>query len=150
MMLKNIPVGYTIYNLEMKVGKGGQMVRTAGASARLTSLEGDYAQIQLPSSEVRMIPKDCFASIGTVSNADFSNITWGKAGRSRWRGKRPEVRGKAMNPVDHPHGGGEGNNPIGMKYPKTPWGAPALGKLTRNNKRTDRWRVKKRLKKTKA
>ncbi len=145
MMLKSIPVGYSIYNIEMKVGKGGQLVRSAGAAAKLTSLEGDYAQIQLPSTEVRFIPKECYATIGTVSNADYSNIRIGKAGRSRWMGKRPEVRGKAMNPVDHPHGGGEGNCPIGLKYPKTPWGAPALGKKTRSNKRTDKWVVKERL-----
>lgn len=147
--LNNIPVGYAIHNIEMKVGKGGQLVRSAGASAKLVSLEGDYAQVQLPSSEIRLVPKDCYASIGVVSNADHSNVKIGKAGRSRWMGKRPQVRGKVMNPCDHPHGGGEGSNSIGMKYPKTPWGKHALGKKTRNNKATNKWILKRRVKKGK-
>ena len=147
MIIDNIPVGYSIYNIEMKVGKGGQIVRSAGASAKLVSLDGDYAQIQLPSSEIRLVPKNIYATVGTVSNADHSNIKIGQAGRKRRMGKRPQVRGKAMNPCDHPHGGGEGGCPIGMKYPKTPWGAPALGKKTRKNKQTDKWILKRRKKK---
>ena len=147
MMLKNIPVGYSIYNIEMKIGKGGQIVRSAGASAKLTSLEGQYAQVQLPSSEIRLVPKEAYATIGVVSNADHSNVRIGQAGRKRRMGKRPQVRGKAMNPCDHPHGGGEGGCPIGMKYPKTPWGAPALGKKTRRNKSTNKWILKRRTKK---
>jgi large subunit ribosomal protein L2 len=144
MQVKNIPVGYSVYNVELQPGKGGQMAKTAGASAKLVSLEGPKAQIELPSGEIRLIEKKCFASIGTVSNADHSNIKIGKAGRNRWLGKRPSVRGKAMNPVDHPHGGGEGANSIGMKAPKTPWGLPALGVKTRNRKRTDKFIVKSR------
>ena len=141
----NIPVGFSIYNIELQSGKGGQIVRSAGASAKLVSLEGEMAQVQLPSGEVRFIPKNGFASVGVVSNADFSNITWGKAGRTRWRGKRPQVRGKAMNPVDHPHGGGEGNTSIGMKNPKTPWGLPALGVKTRKRKiASDKFRIRDR------
>lgn len=147
MLISNIPVGYSIYNIEMKVGKGGQIVRSAGSSAKLVSLDGEYAQVQLPSSEIRLVPKNAYATIGTVSNADHSNIKIGQAGRKRRMGKRPQVRGKAMNPCDHPHGGGEGGCPIGLKYPKTPWGAPALGKKTRNNKSTDKWILKRRSKK---
>lgn len=149
MLIENIPVGYSIYNVELRVGKGGQIVRSAGSYAKLVSVEGEYAQIQLPSSEIRLVPKNTYATIGTVSNLDHSNVKIGTAGRKRRMGKRPEVRGKVMNPVDHPHGGGEGRNPIGMKYPKTPWGAHALGKHTRNNKRTDRWILKRRVKKGK-
>lgn len=144
MTIRHIPIGFSIYNVELKEGKGGQVVKTAGASAKVVSLEGKHAQVQLPSGEIRLIPKDCYASIGTVSNAEYANIKLGKAGRSRWLGRRPHVRGKAMNPIDHPHGGGEGNQPIGLKHPKTPWGAPALGKKTRKNKATDRWIVKSR------
>jgi large subunit ribosomal protein L2 len=144
MSLKNIPVGYAIYNVELQPGKGGQLAKTAGSSAKLVSLEGPKAQVQLPSGEIRLIEKKCFASIGTVSNADNSNIKIGKAGRNRWLGKRPQVRGKVMNPVDHPHGGGEGRNSIGMKAPKTPWGLPALGVKTRNRKSTDKFIVKSR------
>lgn len=144
MQLKNIPVGYAIYNVELKPGKGGQMAKTAGSSAKLVSLEGPKAQVELPSGEVRLVEKKCYASIGTVSNADRSNINIGKAGRNRWLGKRPQVRGKAMNPVDHPHGGGEGGNSIGLIRPKTPWGLPALGVKTRRRKYTDKLIVKSR------
>ncbi len=132
--VENIPVGFTIYNIELTPGKGGQIVRSAGASAKLISLESKMAQVQLPSGEVRFVHKNAFASIGVVSNAEFSNIKIGKAGRNRHKGKRPQVRGKVMNPCDHPHGGGEGSNPIGMKHPKTPWGLPALGVKTRKRK----------------
>lgn len=144
MTIKHIPVGFSIYNIELKVGKGGQIVRSAGTSGKVVSLEGKNAQIQLPSGEIRLVPKDCYATIGTVSNPEHSNIKIGKAGRNRWLGKRPQVRGKAMNPIDHPHGGGEGNQPCGLKHPKTPWGMPALGKKTRHNKATDKWIMKSR------
>lgn len=138
--LRNIPVGFEIHNLELTMGKGGQIIRSAGSSARLISLEGKYAQVQLPSKEIRFVHKDCFASIGRVSNQDHNLISLGKAGRARWKGLRPEVQGKAMNPVDHPHGGGEGGTKIGLPHPKTPWGAPALGKKTRKrNKWTNRF-----------
>jgi large subunit ribosomal protein L2 len=135
MQLKNIPVGYSIYSVELQPGKGGQIAKSAGGYAKLVSLEGPKAQVQLPSGEIRLIEKKCFASIGEVSNPDYSNIKIGKAGRNRWLGKRPSVRGKAMNPVDHPHGGGEGGNSIGLKAPKTPWGLPALGVKTRRRKK---------------
>lgn len=134
MEIRNIPPGYPVYDVEYKAGKGAQMVKSAGSSAKITSLDGDMAQIELPSGEVRYIPKNCYATIGVVSNADYANVRIGKAGRKRKMGWRPQVRGKAMNPVDHPHGGGEGGSPIGMKAPKTPWGAPALGKKTRSKK----------------
>ncbi len=137
LMLKNIPIGYEIYNIELDLGRGGQIVRSAGSKAHLVAVEGAYAQVQLPSGEVRIINKNCYASIGVVSNIDHSNIKLGKAGRKRWMGRRPEVRGKAMNPIDHPHGGGEGNQPIGMPGPKTPWGKPALGFKTRKRKYSD-------------
>ena len=143
--VENIPVGFSIYNIELTPGKGGQIVRSAGAGAKLVSLEGKMAQVQLPSGEVRFVPKKAFASVGVVSHADFSNIKWGKAGRTRWKGRRPQVRGKAMNPNDHPHGGGEGASPIGMKHPKTPWGLPALGVKTRKRKKaTDKFRIRDR------
>lgn len=144
MQLKNIPVGYSIYNIELQPGRGGQVAKSAGNAAKLVSLEGPKAQVQLPSGEIRLFEKKCYASVGTVSNPDHSNMNIGKAGRNRWLGKRPSVRGKAMNPVDHPHGGGEGANSIGMKAPKTPWGLPALGVKTRNRKRTDKFIVKSR------
>lgn len=143
--LENIPVGFDIYNIELTPKKGGQIVRTAGSSAKLISLENELAQVQLPSGEVRFIPKTAYATIGIISNAEIGNMKIGKAGRNRWKGKRPEVRGKVMNPVDHPHGGGEGSNPIGMKYPKTPWGLPALGVKTRKRKaRTNIYRIRDR------
>jgi large subunit ribosomal protein L2 len=144
MQLKNIPVGYSIYNIELQPGRGGQVAKSAGNAAKLVSLEGPKAQVQLPSGEIRLFEKKCYASVGTVSNPDHANMNIGKAGRNRWLGKRPSVRGKAMNPVDHPHGGGEGANSIGMKAPKTPWGLPALGVKTRNRKRTDKFIVKSR------
>jgi large subunit ribosomal protein L2 len=133
--IENIPAGFEIFNVELKLGKGGQMARSAGSRAKVVSTEKDYAQIQLPSSEVRLVDKKCFATIGTATNLDHSNVKLGKAGRVRRMGRRPQVRGKVMNPVDHPHGGGEARNPIGMKAPKTPWGALALGVKTRKSKK---------------
>ena len=138
MQLRNIPVGYSIYNLELKVKKGGQAIRTAGSAAKLVSLDGEMAQVQMPSREVRYVSKDCFATIGVLSNEEHSLEKIGKAGAVRHQGRRPQVRGKVMNPIDHPHGGGEGSSPIGMKYPKTPWGGHALGVKTRRNKTSDR------------
>lgn len=138
--LENIPVGLMVHNVELFPGKGGQVVRAAGMSAQLLAIEGNVAQLKMPSKEIRMVPKDCMASIGIVSNPDNRLIRWGKAGRNRHMGVRPHVAGKAMNPVDHPHGGGEGHNPIGMKHPKTPWGKPALGVKTRNKKKAS-WRM---------
>ncbi len=133
--LRNMPVGSQIYNIEMVSGRGGQMCRSAGSYATLLGFDGDYAIIRTPSGESRKVLSGNYASYGIVSNSDHSNITMGKAGRVRHIGRRPEVRGKAKNPVDHPHGGGEGGSPIGMKYPKTPWGALALGRRTRNKKK---------------
>jgi len=144
MMLESIPIGFAIHNVQIDLNGGGQLAKTAGSCAKLVSLDGEYAQVQLPSGEVRFVPKTCFATIGRISNIDHSNVTIGKAGRNRWKGQRPEVRGKAMNPCDHPHGGGEGNCPIGLKYPKTPWGLHALGVATRRRKYADRWIVKTR------
>lgn len=150
MALKNIPPGYAIFNVELKLGRGGQIIRSAGSKGKVVAVEGDYAQVELPSGEVRLINKDCFATIGTVSNHEHANIKIGKAGRSRWKGKRPSVRGKVMNPNDHPHGGGEGLQSIGLKNPKTPWGMPALGFKTRKRKYSDKLIVKsRRLKKKK-
>lgn len=143
--LANIPLGTTIHNIELKPGKGGQMVRAAGSSAQLMAKEGKYAQVRLPSGEVRMVRIDCRASIGQLSNVDNENITIGKAGRKRWMGRRPAIRGVATNPVDHPHGGGEGRSPIGRPSPVTPWGVPTLGYKTRKkNKDSDKYIVKKR------
>ncbi|MDI9497559.1 MAG: 50S ribosomal protein L2 [Bacillota bacterium] len=133
--IENIPVGTEIHNIEMKPGKGGQLVRSAGGSAQLMAKEGSYAQIRLPSGEVRMVPVRCRATIGSVGNREHENVTVGKAGRKRHMGVRPGVRGVVMNPVDHPHGGGEGKSPIGMPSPLTPWGVPTLGKKTRNRKK---------------
>lgn len=147
MLIKNIPVGFSIYNVELYKGKGGQMGRSAGTGIKLVSLEGKHAQIQMPSGEVRLVDKECYATIGTVSNGEHSNIKIGKAGRKRHLGRRPQVRGKAMNPVDHPHGGGEGGAPIGMKHPKTPWGLPALGFKTRKRHYTDKMIIKDRRRK---
>lgn len=135
MKIASIPVGFDIFNVELTPGKGGQMIRSAGSSGKLASLEGEMAHIQLPSGEVRFVPKHCYATIGIVSNPDHSNVILGKAGRRRNMGWRPTVLGKAMNPCDHPHGGGEGHSPIGLKHPKTPWGKPALGYKTRNRKK---------------
>ncbi len=142
--ISNIPVGTMIHNVEMKEGKGGQMVRSAGASAQLLAKEGDYAQVRLPSGEVRLVRQGCYATIGQVGNVDHSNVKLGKAGRKRHLGIRPTVRGSAMNPNDHPHGGGEGRQPIGMPGPKSPWGKPTLGYKTRRNKDTDKYIVRRR------
>jgi large subunit ribosomal protein L2 len=148
MQLQHIPVGFKIYNVQLSIGKKGTVCRSAGSSATLTSLDGENAQVQLPSGEVRYIHKQCYASIGTVSHSEHSLITIGKAGRNRWLGRRPKVLGKSMNPVDHPHGGGEGHSPIGLKHPKTPWGKPALGVPTRKKKNpTNKWIVRRRPKK---
>ncbi len=145
MPLAEIADASPIYNLELNPGRGGQIVRAAGGSAILMGKEGKYAQIKLPSGEIRNVLKTCLASIGTLSNPEHDNINLGKAGRKRWLGIRPTVRGKAMNPVDHPHGGGEGNQPIGLKYPKTPWAKPALGVKTRRKKKySDRLIVRRR------
>lgn len=135
MKIKNIPAATQIYNVEMVSGKGGQICRSAGSYATLLGVDGKYAQLRLASGEVRKVLAENYASIGIVSNSDHSNVRIAKAGRFRGMGLRPSVRGKAKNPVDHPHGGGEGQNSIGMKYPKTPWGAPALGHRTRNKKK---------------
>lgn len=135
MQIQNIPVGYDIFNVEITPNKGGQVVRAAGQSATLTSLDGEKAQIQLSSGEVRYVEKTNYATIGIVSNEENNQVRIGKAGSVRHKGRRPHVRGKAMNPCDHPHGGGEGGSPIGMKYPKTPWGAHALGVKTRSRKK---------------
>ena len=134
MQVQNIPVGFNIFNVEITPNRGGQTVRAAGQSATLISLEGDKAQVQMPSGEVRFVEKTNYATIGIVSNEEYAFERLGKAGKMRHKGRRPTVRGKAMNPVDHPHGGGEGGSPIGMKYPKTPWGAHALGVKTRKRK----------------
>lgn len=145
MKIKNIPASTQIYNVEVVPGRGGQMVRSAGAYAILLGIDRDYAQIRLTSGEIRKVSKECFASIGVVSNADHGNVTIGKAGRVRLAGKKPHVRGKAKNPCDHPHGGGEGGTSIGLKYPKTPWGMPALGHRTRkSNKKSSLLIVKRR------
>ncbi len=135
MPLEHIPVGMFVYNIELTPGKGGQIARSAGNSAYLMGIDNGYAQLKMPSGEIRIVSQKCMATLGTVSNPDYKNIRWGKAGRMRHKGIRPTVRGKAMNPVDHPHGGGEGVNPIGMKHPKTPWGKVALGVKTRNKKK---------------
>lgn len=145
--LSLIPLGMSVYNVELNPGRGGQIVRGAGASAMLMAVEGDWATVKLPSGEVRMVHKDCLATIGSVSNPDWRLIRWGKAGRSRMRSIRPTVRGKAMNPVDHPHGGGEARNSIGLKHPKTPTGKPALGVKTRRNKTSNKFIIKGRKKK---
>ncbi|QSZ27155.1 50S ribosomal protein L2 [Aceticella autotrophica] len=143
--LYSIPVGTIIHNIELTAGKGGQMVRSAGVQAQLMAKEGDYVQIRMPSSEVRKVRSNCRATIGQVSNLDHENITIGKAGRSRWLGIRPTVRGSVMNPVDHPHGGGEGKAPIGHPGPMTPWGKPALGYKTRKKKKvSDKMILKRR------
>ncbi len=140
--IRNIPLGTMIHNVELYPGRGGQLVRSAGNAAQLLAKEGIMAQLRLPSGEVRYIDMNCLATIGQVSNADHANINLGKAGRKRWLGIRPGTRGIAMDPSSHPHGGGEGRSPIGMKAPKTPWGKPALGKKTRRNKRTNKFIVR--------
>ena len=142
--LRDIPVGTVVHNVELHPGKGGQLARSAGGQAQIAAKEGNYVHIQLPSGAVRLVHLDCRATIGQVGNVDHENVTIGKAGRSRWLGRRPSVRGSAMNPVDHPHGGGEGKAPIG-RHPVTPWGKPALGKKTRKrNKPTDKFIVRDR------
>ncbi|MEZ4668323.1 MAG: 50S ribosomal protein L2 [Anaerolineae bacterium] len=142
--IRDIPVGTLIHNIELLPGKGGQLVRTAGSSAQLLAKEGKYAQVRLPSGETRLVLDRCMATIGQVGNTDHGNINLGKAGRKRWLGIRPTVRGSAMDPGSHPHGGGEGRSPIGMPGPKTPWGKPAMGKKTRVNRRTDKFIVRRR------
>ncbi len=142
--ISDIPVGTQIHNIELLPGRGGQLARAAGVSAQLLAKEGIYAQVRLPSGEVRLIHERCMATIGQVGNTDHGNIKLGKAGRKRWMGWRPTVRGSAMDPSSHPHGGGEGRSPIGMPGPKTPWGKPALGKRTRTNRRTDKFIVRRR------
>ncbi len=144
MPLRYIPLGTQVHNLELRQGRGGQLVRAAGTSAQLMAKEGDYAHVRMPSGEVRLIQQDCVATIGVVGNAEHSLIKLGKAGRKRYLGRRPHVRGSAMTPRDHPHGGGEGRSPIGMPGPKSPWGKPTLGYRTRRNKRTDRFIVRRR------
>ena len=143
--LKAIPMGTIIHNIELKQGKGGQLTRSAGTFAQLMNKEGKYAQVKLPSGEVRMVLQECYATIGQVGNIDHENVSIGKAGRSRWLGKRPKVRGVAMNPVDHPHGGGEGRT-SGGRHPVTPWGVPTKGYKTRTNKTSSRFIVKPRSK----
>ncbi|HRE48392.1 MAG TPA: 50S ribosomal protein L2 [Aggregatilineales bacterium] len=142
--LNKIPVGSVIHNIELEVGRGGQMVRSAGTSAQLIGREERYAQIRLPSGEMRTVREECMATLGQVGNLEHTNIKIGKAGRKRWMGWRPTVRGSAMDPDSHPHGGGEGRSPIGMPGPKTPWGKPALGYKTRRNKRTNKFIIRRR------
>ena len=142
--LQNIPVGTLVHNIELYPGKGGQLVRSAGAAAQILAKEGNYATLRMPSGEMRLIHLNCRATVGQVGNLDHENEVWGKAGKSRWMGRRPHVRGSAMTPRDHPHGGGEGKAPIGLPHPKTPWGKPALGVKTRRNKRTSRFILKRR------
>jgi large subunit ribosomal protein L2 len=141
--LKNIPLGTMIHNIELKKGKGGQMARSAGTAAQLLAKEAGYAQIKMPSGETRMVNLDCYATIGQVGNLNYENVSIGKAGRNRWLGKRPTVRGVVMNPIDHPHGGGEGKT-SGGRHPVSPWGVPTKGYKTRNNKRTQRFIIKRR------
>ena len=143
--LKNIPLGTLLHNVELKPGKGGQIARSAGSSVQLVAKEGDYASVKMPSGEIRKINMECLATIGQVGNIDHENVSIGKAGRSRWKGIRPHVRGVAMNPVDHPLGGGEGKT-SGGRHPVTPWGMPTKGYKTRNSKTTDRYIVQRRQK----
>ncbi len=142
--LANIPLGTTVHNIELQPGRGGQMVRSAGGAAQLLAKEGDFATVRLPSGEMRLVRQECYATVGQVGNVDHGNIKLGKAGRKRHKGIRPTVRGTAMSPRDHPHGGGEGRQPIGMPGPKTPWGKPTLGYRTRRNKKTDKYIVRRR------
>ena len=146
--LKNIPYGTIISNIELVAGKGGQIIRSAGSGAALMAIDEKMAQIKMSSGEIRLVSENCYATIGRVSNFEHSAEKIGKAGRNRWKGNRPAVRGSAMNPIDHPHGGGEGRQGIGLKHPKTPWGKPALGKKTRKkNRYSDKFIVKRRVKK---
>jgi len=144
MSLRFIPTGTLVHNVELQLGRGGQIVRSAGTAAQLMAKEGTYSLLRLPSGEMRRVLSECIATIGTVGNPEHNILKLGKAGRSRHVGRRPTVRGSAMNPRDHPHGGGEGKAPIGMPGPKTPWGKPALGYRTRNNKATDKYIVRRR------
>jgi len=144
--LRIIPLGTQVHNIELQIGRGGVMVRSAGVAAQLMAKEGDYATLRMPSGEMRQVHIECSATIGQVGNVDHQNIRLGKAGRVRWKGRRPQVRGSAMNPRDHPHGGGEGRAPRGMSTPKTKWGKPARGVKTRHNPRTDRFIVRRRTK----
>lgn len=147
MKLKNIPVGTIVYNIELEPGRGGKIVRAAGAAAKVLAHEGKYTNLEVPSGEIRRALQECYATVGAVSHPEWRYADIRKAGRSRLRGKRPTVRGSAMNPVDHPHGGGEGRAPIGLKHPKTPWGKPALGVKTRRKKWTDKYIIKRRKRK---
>ena len=148
MPLKSIPIGTVVCNIEMIPAKGGQIVRSAGSSAILQAIDNGMAQLKMPSTEIRLVREDCYATIGQVSNSEHNIYRIGKAGRKRHMGRRPKVRGSAMNPVDHPHGGGEGRQPIGLKYPKTPWGKPALGVKTRKKKnRSNKYIISPRKKK---
>ncbi len=146
MPLKALPIGTIVHNVEMKAGKGGQMARSAGSYVQLAGRDGQYALVKLTSGELRRVPADCMATVGAVSNSDHQNQNLGKAGRSRWLGRRPHVRGVVMNPVDHPHGGGEGKT-SGGRHPVTPWGKPTKGAKTRKNKSTDKFIVRRRKKK---
>ncbi|MFQ3616539.1 MAG: 50S ribosomal protein L2 [Cyanobacteriota bacterium] len=146
--LGSMPLGTTVHNVELVPGKGGQIVRAAGASAQIVAKEGDFVTLRLPSTEVRMVRRECYATIGAVGNAESRNISLGKAGRKRWLGRRPEVRGSVMNPVDHPHGGGEGRAPIGRSGPVTPWGKPALGMKTRKKKKASNALIVRRRRRT--
>jgi large subunit ribosomal protein L2 len=145
--ISNIPTGTMIHNIELQAGRGAQLVRSAGGAAQLLAKEGDYAHVRLPSGEVRLVRQKCFATIGQVGNLENNNIKLGKAGRKRHLGIRPTVRGSAMSPRDHPHGGGEGRSPIGMPSPKSPWGQKTLGKKTRHNKQTEKFIIRRRGKK---
>jgi large subunit ribosomal protein L2 len=142
--LKDMPVGSQIHNVELQIGRGGQLVRSAGTSARLMAKEGTYCHVELPSGELRLIHGECMATIGEIGNSEHQLVSIGKAGRNRHMGRRPHVRGSAMNPVDHPHGGGEGKSPVGRKSPVTPWGKPSLGYKTRGKKSSDKFIVRKR------
>jgi len=146
--ISSIPVGTLIHNVEIQEGRGGQLVRSAGGAAQLLAKEGDFAQVRMPSGEVRLVRQTCYATIGQIGNLDHGNIKYGKAGRKRHLGIRPTVRGSAMTPRDHPHGGGEGRQPIGLPGPKSPWGKPTLGYKTRRNKKTDQYIVRRRNKKS--
>lgn len=144
MKLKNIPPGSMVYNVELQPGQGGKLIRSAGSSAKVLAQEGKYTHLEMPSTEIRKVFKECFATIGEVSNPEHRYVKSGKAGRSRHQGKRPTTRGTAKNPVDHPHGGGEGRTGVGIKHPKTPWGKPARGKKTRTRSHTDKYIIKRR------
>lgn len=144
LLLKDIPLGTDVHNVELSPGKGGQLIRSAGTSAQIIAKEKNFVTLRLPSKEIRLVRQDCMATIGSISNADYYNLSIGKAGRNRWLGIRPTVRGSAMNPIDHPHGGGEGRSPIGKPRPLTPWGKPALGLKTRKKKKSTRFIIRSR------